>query len=197
MKQSSYHILRVLKAACPKLRTGIISNCDKGLVNDICECILNVLKRNINLTACSKRKLKKYKTVIRTLIDKRSPLSTKKRLIIQKGGFLLPLLTAVLQILANLIFRKASSNGSNSFPQEEWLYVKCTMCQGRGVPRPCFAPTSRIGPTARLKSSVWRNRSVWRKLRAWLSVWQNTYIPPINALPYARSCAKLGCENWD
>jgi hypothetical protein len=111
MKQFSYHILRVLKVACPKLRKGIISNCDKGLVNDICECILNALKGNIKLTTCSKHKLKKYKTVLRTLIDKSRPLSTKKRLIIQKGGFLLPLLTAVLTTLASLIFRK-SSNGS-------------------------------------------------------------------------------------
>jgi hypothetical protein len=111
MKLSSYHILRVLKVACQKLRKGIISNCDKGLVNDICECILNVLKENIKLTACSKRKLKKYKTVHRTLIDKNRPLSTKKRLIIQKGRFLLPLLTAVLPTLARLIFRN-STNGS-------------------------------------------------------------------------------------
>jgi hypothetical protein len=112
MKQSSYHILRVLKSACPKLRKGITSNCDKGFVNDISECILNVLKGNIKLTDCNKRKLKKYKTVLRTLVDKSRDLSTKKRLI-QKGGFLLPLLTAVLPILANLIFRKASSNDSN------------------------------------------------------------------------------------
>jgi hypothetical protein len=59
MKQTSYHIVRVLNVACPKLRRGIISNCDKGLGNDICECILNVLKGNIKLTACNKRKLKK------------------------------------------------------------------------------------------------------------------------------------------
>jgi hypothetical protein len=110
MKQSSYHILCVLKGACPKLRKCIISNCDKGLVNDICECILKVLKGNIKLTAYSKRQLKKYKTVIRTLIDKRRTPSTIKRLIIQKGGFLLPLLTAILPTLASLIFRK--SNGS-------------------------------------------------------------------------------------
>jgi hypothetical protein len=112
MKHSSYHIQRVLKVACPKLTKGIISNCDKYLVNDICECILNVLKGNIKLIACSKRKLKKYKTVLRTLIDKSRPLSTKKRLIIQKGGFLLPLLTAVLPTLASLIFRKSSSGST-------------------------------------------------------------------------------------
>jgi hypothetical protein len=110
MKQSSYHILRVLKGTCPKLRKGIISNCDKGLVNDICKCILNDLKGNIKLTACSKRKLKKYKTVLRTLIDKSRALSNKNRLIIEKGGFLLPLLTAVLPTLASLIFPKSSSS---------------------------------------------------------------------------------------
>jgi hypothetical protein len=110
MKQFSYHILRVLKVACPKLRKGI-SNCDKVLVNGICECILKVLKGNIKLPACSKRKLKEYKIVLRTLIDKSRPLATKKRLIIQKAGFLLPLITAVLPTLASLIFRKFS-NGS-------------------------------------------------------------------------------------
>jgi hypothetical protein len=113
MKQSSYHILRVFKSACPKLRKGIISTCGKGLVKDISECVLNVLKGNTKLTDCSKRKLKKYKIVLRNLIDKRRPLSTKMRLIIQKGGFLLPLLTAVLPNLACLNFRNSSSNGSN------------------------------------------------------------------------------------
>jgi hypothetical protein len=58
MEQSSYHILRVLKPACPKLGKGI-SNCGKGLVYDISECILNVLKGNIKLTDCNKRKLRK------------------------------------------------------------------------------------------------------------------------------------------
>jgi hypothetical protein len=59
MKRSNYDILHVLKSACPKLRTGIISNYDKGLLNDIIECILNVLNGNIKLSDCNKRKLKK------------------------------------------------------------------------------------------------------------------------------------------
>jgi hypothetical protein len=111
MKQSSYHSLRVLKTACHKQRKGIFSHCNKGSVNDISEYIY-VFVGNIKLTGCSKRKLKKYKTLLRTLIDKRRPLSNKTRLIIQKIGFLLPLLTAVLPTLTSLIFRK-SSNGSN------------------------------------------------------------------------------------
>jgi hypothetical protein len=112
MKQSSYHILHVLKTACPKLRMGIISNCDKGLLDDISVCILNVLNGNIELSDSTKRKLKKHKTSLRTLLDKRKPLSAKKCVIIQKSGFLLPLLRAVLPILASLIFQKSSADSS-------------------------------------------------------------------------------------
>jgi hypothetical protein len=64
-----------------------------------------VLNGNVDLTGCAKRKLQKHKAVLRKVADKRVPLSAKKRLIVQKGGFLLPLLTAVLPALATYIFR--------------------------------------------------------------------------------------------
>jgi hypothetical protein len=108
MKRCNYHILHVLKSACSKLRKTIISNCNKYLLNDISECILNVLNGTIKLCDFSRRKLKKHNAYLRTLIDKRRLLSAKKSVIIQKGGFLLPLLTAVLPTLARLIFRKLS-----------------------------------------------------------------------------------------
>jgi hypothetical protein len=64
-----------------------------------------VLNGNVRLTGCAKRKLQKHKTVLHKIADRRVSLSGKKRLIVQKGGFLLPLLTAVLPALASYIFR--------------------------------------------------------------------------------------------
>ena len=58
--KANYHILHVLKLARPKLRIAITSNCDSDLVNCIRECVLNVLKGNIALTCCEKRKLIKH-----------------------------------------------------------------------------------------------------------------------------------------
>jgi hypothetical protein len=78
MKRFNYHILQVPNSAFPKLRKGIISTCNKDLLNDISESILNVLNGNIKLCDCSKRKLKKYKAILRTLLDKRNSLSAKK-----------------------------------------------------------------------------------------------------------------------
>jgi len=103
--RSNYHALHVLKGAAPKLRKAIISNCDRELVNSICECVLNVLNGNVKLSGCVTRKLCKHKAVLRKVADKRVTISSKKKLIVQRGGFLLPLLSAVLPALATFIFK--------------------------------------------------------------------------------------------
>ena len=69
--------MQVLKTARPKLRTEIISNCFKFLLNSIRECVLNVLTANIQLSYCATRKLKKHKSNLRSLADKRLPLTAK------------------------------------------------------------------------------------------------------------------------
>jgi hypothetical protein len=68
--------------------------------------VLNVLNGKVGLTSCAKRRLQKHKVVLFYVADKRVPLSSKKRLILQKGGFLLPPLTALLPALASYIFRR-------------------------------------------------------------------------------------------
>jgi len=95
----------VLKTADPKLRKAIISKCNKEVVHCISECILNVLNGNIKLKGCDTSKLKKHKASLRKVSDKRVPLSKKKKLIVQRGGILLPLLSAILPTLASHIVR--------------------------------------------------------------------------------------------
>ena len=101
--KSNFHKLHTLKDAQPKLRKAIISNCDKDLVNCVIECALNLLHGNVKLSDCMRRKLRKYRRQLRT-VDRRVTLARKKKLIIQRGGFLVPLLSAVLPTLASLIY---------------------------------------------------------------------------------------------
>jgi hypothetical protein len=108
--KSNYHALQLLKTATPKLRKAIISNSISELIKSIAECILNVLYGNVTLTECGKRKFRKHKTVLRTLVDKRVPLIRKKKIIVQRGGFLLTLLGAVLPALATLLFKPSDNN---------------------------------------------------------------------------------------
>jgi hypothetical protein len=88
-----------------EMRKAIISAGGKELIDSKNECVLNVLVGNVPLSTCLKRKLQKYKLALRRLADKRLRHSAKKRLLIQKGGFLLPLLTSILPIIARVIFR--------------------------------------------------------------------------------------------
>jgi hypothetical protein len=104
--KANYHTLYELKTAQTKLLKSILSNCDRDLVNCISECVLNVLNGNIALTGCDSRKLRKHKLALRKLVDKQVSLQGKKRIIVQSGGFLLPLLAAVLPTLASLIAAK-------------------------------------------------------------------------------------------
>jgi hypothetical protein len=103
--KSNYHALQVLKSANPKLRKVILSNCNKELLNSISECALNVLNGNLSLKPCNTGKLRKHKAVLRKIVDKRLPLAAKRKVIVQRGGFLLPLLSVTLPFLANLLFR--------------------------------------------------------------------------------------------
>jgi hypothetical protein len=49
----------------------------------------------MSLTECGKRKLRKHKTVLRTLAEKLVLLTRKKKTIVKRGGFLLPQLGSV------------------------------------------------------------------------------------------------------
>ena len=105
-----YHELQVLKKARPKLRKAIFSNCNKDLLHSISECVLNVLNGNIRVSDCAKRKLESFISSLRSLVDRRVPLVSRIRVIIQLGGFLLPLLSAVLPTLSSLLFRPPTGN---------------------------------------------------------------------------------------
>ena len=103
--RSTYHTPRVFKEADPKLHKVIIANGNRETVKSICEGALNVLQGNIPLRACSKRKIHIYKNVLGKVAEKSVSLATKRKFISQRGGFLLPLLSAILPTIAGILFR--------------------------------------------------------------------------------------------
>ena len=82
----TYNTLHVLKATDPKLSRTIIANSNQEAFKSICECAFNVLRGNITLSACSKRKLITYKNSIRKVADKNISISAKRNVIDQQGA---------------------------------------------------------------------------------------------------------------
>jgi len=103
--KTNYHTLQVLKTVDTKSRKANNSKCNKEHFNCISECVLNVLNGNIKLTGSETSKLQKFMVALRKVSDRRVPISKKKKIIVQHGGILLPLLSAILPTLASLIFR--------------------------------------------------------------------------------------------
>jgi hypothetical protein len=101
--RSNYHLLQALKNASPRLRKAIFQNWNRDLVLGIAEVSLNVLNGNCKISKCGVDRLRKHKTVLRRLVDIGVALHKKMKLIMQRGGFLLPLLTAALSALPSLI----------------------------------------------------------------------------------------------
>jgi len=102
--RSNYHSLHVLKDARPKLQRAILANSDKALINGVGECALNVLQGNVKLSNCKKWTLRNFRRQLRSVADRHVPLARKKKLIIQSGGFLVPLLSVVLPTIASLVY---------------------------------------------------------------------------------------------
>ena len=94
--------LRFLNRTKPSVVKSVIQNCDKDLLDAICECSLNILKGKVPLKPSEHKLLNRYKNYLRVLI-KKSTSQKKKRAFLQKGGFLQALLTPVLTLLDRII----------------------------------------------------------------------------------------------
>ena len=79
-------------------------------------CTINTLNGNHKLTKDEKSKLKKYKIGLRTLLDPKMSLKSKCKFLVQKGGFIVPLLTGVLSgVIGSLIIEKVVATYDSSF----------------------------------------------------------------------------------
>ena len=88
----------------PKYRKELLRHADNEFIKCICQCSKKVLNGTIPITSKEKRKLRKYKKVLRRLNSAKKSISGKRKVIVQSGGgFLLGLIPAVIGALASLI----------------------------------------------------------------------------------------------
>lgn len=96
-----------LQAMCksdPARRQALLRTADDTLVRNICECALNTLRGNVRLSADQKKRLSKHRKTLRRLACDRGSWKSKKRLLVQRGGFLPLLLAPIIgSLVASLI----------------------------------------------------------------------------------------------
>ena len=101
-RQSLQHIC--YNAKCKKSRFSMLKGCSPEFIKAITDIVHNVLQGNIKVR--NKKKLSKYKQTLRHIVKPSVSLANKRRVLIQKGGFLpflaplIPLLAAAAPIIA-------------------------------------------------------------------------------------------------
>lgn len=97
------NLLRALALMKPKQSKEVLKTADKGLIQSVCECALNLLKGNVRVNPSKRKQLAKFKLTLRRLVKKGESFKKKRKYLVQKGGgILVPiLLSAVLQSLIN------------------------------------------------------------------------------------------------
>ena len=100
--KKNFENLKLLSDCKKKIRNSIIKKGGKDLILSINECVVNTLNGNVKLTTSEKEKLKKFKYILRNLLEKKS-ISKKKQILIQQGGFLQVLLPSAITLIGTII----------------------------------------------------------------------------------------------
>jgi hypothetical protein len=83
-------------------RKKFLKTCTNDCINKISECAKNLLNENILIKPSHLKKLSRHKHTLRALALKKTGLSKRKHLI-QKGGFLHAFLPALIPAIAGLV----------------------------------------------------------------------------------------------
>ena len=106
--KSQLHFLHVLKDDKPQARLVLLASANDDFIKAIVECVINTLNWNHKLTKDEKSKLYKYKSRFRALQNTKVGFKSKRKLLIQKGGFIVPLLTTILSGVIGTVTNNSS-----------------------------------------------------------------------------------------
>lgn len=97
-------ILELLVSASPHMRRNILKSSDDKLIQLLIECCFNTVIGGVEFSKYRLNKIRKHKEIIRKISDPSIKLENKRKLLVQSGGFFLPVfLTAILPLLQSVL----------------------------------------------------------------------------------------------
>ena len=95
--------MKILRQAKPSQRRALLKVAHPELIKTICECAQNLLKGTaVSLSPATRRKLYPHRKSLRKLQNKRLSIASKKKFLVQKGGFLPLLISALAPVIGGL-----------------------------------------------------------------------------------------------
>jgi hypothetical protein len=87
-------------------RKSLLKGASKDQIDCLSEATLNVVNRNVPIDTSSKHILCNHKSSLCKIVNKKLSIGHRKKILLQKGGAILPLiLSTILPLIANAIFK--------------------------------------------------------------------------------------------
>lgn len=86
------HFLYYLAKSSPKHRKKILEIANKEELKAIIDILFNISRGSINISQTSLNKGKKHRKLLNRIVKRKGSINEKRRLLIQKGGAILPFL---------------------------------------------------------------------------------------------------------
>lgn len=95
-------LLNYMAKGKPSIVKALVKDADAEVIKAICECAHNTIRGNVKLNPAQYKKLKRHSKHLKLLANKRASIKRKK-VALQRGGFIGALLGAAVPALASLI----------------------------------------------------------------------------------------------
>lgn len=99
-------ILSVLKKAKPCLRKALLKNVTPEIINTLSEICLNTVNGNNKICNATIKKLKRYKNSIRSVSQPKRSVASRRKILVQNGGFLPVLIGTILSGVVGALIDK-------------------------------------------------------------------------------------------
>ena len=94
-----------LRSLKPQQRRMLLETCKSKHLKGFEEVCLNICKNSVPLTAQQLQTCRKWRKQLKLLALKKHPLKAKKKILLQKGGFLPALLPIIATVLGTVLSR--------------------------------------------------------------------------------------------
>lgn len=99
-------LFKVISTADPQLRSAIIKHGPKKLIDAYSEICLNILNGNLKVPKNVHSKLKPFKHSLRQMSTSKTSVAKRRKVLNQRGGFLLALLGSLISGVVGSLFHK-------------------------------------------------------------------------------------------
>jgi hypothetical protein len=107
-----FKLYKALSKLKPDVLSEVLEHLNDNSIDDVCECVFNVIKTDLKLPANTKRKLRKKlqqkcsKRNLSLIMSKKVAVSKRKKALSQEGAGIGLILGTVIPLLANLLFNR-------------------------------------------------------------------------------------------